>query len=99
MTLHTPFQPRQGANAVVSPAASSAESTIGKGNKSIRFSNSGANICYVRVGTGTQTATTADMPVLSGESIVIEKAEAADTVAYISASGTTLNIQPGEGGF
>lgn len=99
MTIHSPFQPKQGANVVVSPAAGSASSDIGKGNKSVRLSNSGANICYVRIGTGAQTATTADMPVLSGESIVVEKAEASETVAYISASGTTLNIQPGEGGF
>lgn len=99
MTIHSPFQPKQGANLVVTPSGTSASSDIGKGNKSVRLSNSGSNICYVRIGTGAQTATTSDMPVLSGESIIIEKAEASETVAYISASGTTLNIQPGEGGY
>lgn len=99
MTLYTPFQPKTGGNVVVTPSGTSANTTIGAGNQSIRFVNSGANICYVRLGKGTQTATTADMPVRSGESVIVAKGEDITDCAYISASGTTLNIQPGEGGF
>lgn len=99
MTINAPFNPSRGANQVVSPAAGSAQQTYGKGNKSIRFVNSGANICYVRIGTGAQTATTADTPVLPNSAIILSKSTDEDTVAYISAAGTTLNIQAGEGGY
>ena len=97
--INTPFQAKRGGNLVVTPAVTSASQTIGTGNKSIRFANSGSNTCYIRVGVGAQTATTADMPLLSNEEIVIQKSEVEDTVAYITTTGTTtLNIQPGEGG-
>jgi hypothetical protein len=66
--------------------------------KSVRLVNSGANICYVRIGTGAQTATTADLPVRAASEVVVQKAEGEDTLAHISAAGTTLNVQTGEGG-
>lgn len=93
----TPFAPRFGAGVVVTPSSSSASSTVGLGNKCIAFTNTGANICYVRVGIGAQTATTADFPIPAGQQRIIYKGEDANTVAYISASGTTLQIIPGEG--
>lgn len=99
MTIHAPFNPARGQNQVVSPAAGSANVTIGKGNKSIRFVNSGANICYVRIGTGAQTATTSDTPILPNSSVILSKWQDDDNVGYISAAGTTLNLQPGEGGY
>lgn len=97
MTIRAPFQPKRGANQVLTPAAASASVSIDPSCKSVRLVNSGANICHVRIGTGAQTATTADMPVRSGESIVVSKGED-DTLAHISAAGTTLHVQPGEGG-
>lgn len=99
MTIHSPFIPARGQNQVVTPAAGSANVFAGKGNKSIRFANSGASICYVRIGVGAQTATTADTPVLPGTAIILGKWQDDDNVGYISAIGTTLNIQPGEGGY
>jgi hypothetical protein len=60
--------------------------------------NSGANICHVRIGIGTQTATTADTPIRAGSEIIVSKGEGEGNVAHISAAGTTLHIQPGEGG-
>ena len=47
---------------------------------------------------GTQTATTADIPVRSGSEIIVRKRSGDVTVAHISAAGTTLNIATGEGG-
>lgn len=93
-----PFNPQIGGNQVVTPAAASASVSINKDRNCVRFANSGANICHVRIGEGTQTASTADTPVLPGESLVLRKSQSADTVAHISAAGTTLHIQPGEGG-
>lgn len=99
MTVRAPFNPQRGANQVVSPAAASASVSVNAVAKSVRFVNSGAtNICHVRIGPGAQVATTADTPVLPGESLILSKGDGEGTVAYISAAGTTLHIQPGEGG-
>lgn len=100
MTIRAPFQGIRGGNKVVTPNATSANTTIDAGAKSVRFVNSGANICYVRVGTSVSgtPATTADTPIRAGSDLIVQKADGENTVSYISASGTTLNIQPGEGG-
>lgn len=98
MTIRAPFQPKRGANQVLTPAAASASVNIDATCKSVRLVNSGAAICHIRIGAGTQTATTADLPVRSGESVIVSKADGEDTLAHISATGTTLHIQPGEGG-
>jgi len=98
MTVRSAFIPHRGANQVVTPAAASASVSIDAKAKSVRLVNSGASICYVRIGTSAQTATTTDTPVRTGSDVVLAKAEGEDTLAYISAVGTTLNIQTGEGG-
>lgn len=102
MTIRAPFKPHYGSNQVVSPAAGSASITIGKGDKTIRVRNTGAtNVMYFRTGFAADgvTATTADVPVSPGETVYIEKPMDHDTLATISASGTTANIMSGEGGF
>lgn len=98
MTVHAPFQPQRGANQVATPAAASVSVQINAVSKSVRLVNSGTGICHVRIGTGAQTATTADLPVRAGSEIIVSKGDGEDTVAHISAAGTTLHIQPGEGG-
>ena len=92
------FYPHRSLNRSVSPSVTSAALKVDINNKAVRFANAGRNICYVRIGTpdsGTP-ATTNDTPVLPGESIVLRKGIGEDTVSFISASGTTLHIQPGE---
>lgn len=98
MTVRAPFNPKRGSNQVTTPAAASASVTIDATNKSVRLVNSGANICHVRIGAGAQTATVADLPVRAGSELVVSKAEGENTLAHISAAGTTLHIQTGEGG-
>jgi hypothetical protein len=99
MAVYAPFEPRRGTNQVTTPAAASASISIDPEAKSVRLVNSGTtNICHVRIGQGAQTASAADLPVLPGESIVVSKGEGEDTLAHISASGTTLHVQTGEGG-
>lgn len=90
------FYPSRGANQVVTPAAASASISIGSDENAVRLVNSGANICYVRVGPDAQTASTSDTPVRAGESVIIGKAVGDDILAYISAAGTTLNVQTGQ---
>lgn len=101
MTIKSPFMPDRGANIVVTPAAASASSSIKPDAKSVRFVNSGAELCYVRVGTSLSAAvaTVADTPVLPNSALILQKQMGDDTVAYISATGTTLNVQTGEGGY
>lgn len=101
MTIRAPFEPRRGTNQVVTPAAASASVSVDPVAKSVRLVNSGAAICHVRIGATklvASPATTADMPVRAGESVIVQKGDGEDLIAYISAVGTTLHIQTGEGG-
>jgi len=101
MAYVDPFAPSFGTNLVVTPAATSAASAVSPHDACVRLVNSGVNICYVRLGETTATtpaATTADLPILPGSSIIIRKAFSYKRIAYISALGTTLNIQTGDGG-
>ena len=98
MTVRAPFNPNRGGNQVTTPGAASASVSINAISKSVRLVNSGSNICHVRIGAGAQTATTADLPIRAGSEVIVSKGEGEDTLAHISAAGTTLHIQPGEGG-
>jgi hypothetical protein len=97
MSVKAPFQPAASSGVIVTPAAASAAVTIGLGNKNVCFTNLGANVCYVRCGLAGITASTADYPVLPNSQIVLGKDQDHNTVAHISASGTSLSILPGEG--
>jgi hypothetical protein len=99
MAIWRPFNPQYGANQSVTAAGTSASITIDANSKSVRVVNTGStNVAHFRIGTGAQTATAADCPILPGESLIVSKAEGQDTLAYISGSGTTLQVQTGEGG-
>lgn len=99
MAIRAPFHPDRGSNQVVTPAAASASVNVDKHAKTLRLVNTGANLCHVRVGAGAQTATTGDTCIRANSEIYISKGDGDDTVAYISATGTTLHIQVGEGGY
>ena len=96
MSIVNQFSQRLGSNQVVTPGAASASVTINQQDKAVRLVNSGANICYVRIGGG--AATTADIPVRANSEVIIRKSTEDTELAHISAAGTTLNIATGEGG-
>lgn len=98
MTMRAPFNPTAGANQVVTPAAAAARITIDPASKSVRLVNSGANICHVRITAAAGTATIADTPVLPNSDLIVSKGEGQGSLSYISAAGTTLHVQTGEGG-
>lgn len=101
MTSRSPFKPHYGSNQTVTPASSSSTITVGKGDKSIRVCNTGANKGYFRTGIAGDaavTATSADVCVPSGHDVIVEKPQDHDTLAHISASGTTFDVMSGEGG-
>lgn len=71
--------------------------TIG-GHSVIRVYNAGTATVFCRWGTGAQTATTSDMPLIPGVVEVFTKAWADDVFAGITASSTaTVYITCGEG--
>ena len=68
------------------------------GHQVMRVYNAGTQIVFARWGTGAQTATTSDMPLIPGVVEVFTKAPADDTFAGITASSTaTVYITCGEG--
>lgn len=95
--IKAPFQPAATQGQTVAPAAASAAITMGFGNKNICFTNLGANVCYVRIGPAGIIASAADYPVLPNSQIVLSKQQDDNTMAHISAAGTTLHAIPGEG--
>jgi len=100
MTTFSPFKPAFGTNQSVSPAASSARVALKNlDNRSLFLNNSGSNICYVRLGDSSVVATAADCPVIPGSYLFIERGLDTTSIAYISASGTTLDIMQGEGSY
>lgn len=98
MSVNNQFSQRVGSNQVTTPGATSASITLNAQDKAVRLVNVGANICHVRIGEGSQTATTADLPVRAGSEIIVRKRDGDVTLAHISASGTTLHVATGEGG-
>lgn len=99
MSALQPFNPKYTSGQNVAPAAASGFITIGKGEKQVRLVNTGAAACQVRLGTGgaALVATAADFHLPAGATEVITKDQDHDTLAHISATGTTLNVMVGEG--
>ena len=97
MSVLAPFNPAYTQGQTVTAAAAAASVSINKTAKQVAVTNLGNNVAYVRIGTGTIAATTADMPVLPGTQVSLTKGEGQDVLSHISAAGTTLHIIPGEG--
>jgi hypothetical protein len=91
------FNPTYGSTQTLTSAATSASVQMPAGTKSVRVANTGANIAYFRIGSGTQTATTADCFILPNTIEIFTKSQDATTFAHISPSGATLVIVLGEG--
>jgi hypothetical protein len=99
MSVQAAFNPAYGTGVTVAPTSTSASSTLGVGTKALVITNLSANVVsYVRVGTGSTTATTADYPVLPSTQITLSKGQDDDTVAYVTAASTgSIHIMAGEG--
>jgi hypothetical protein len=107
MSVPSPFQPRRGGNQKVTAGTTSASVFIGPGEKSLRIANASAVVIYFRTwktgDTANSTASTTDTPVMpasaASSTLIIEKPQDHDNVAYVSDSGTSnvVHFQPGEG--
>lgn len=87
------FQPRPDRNQVISASGTSSSVSVQTTAKFLRVCNSGANVVYVALGVGSATASSADTPVLPGESTIIAKTEQQDTFAAQSSGGTFAHVQ------
>lgn len=106
MTILASFQPSYGKGITETATTSSASYTIdgavttfGGGSKSVVVTNQGAtNGVYVRIGTGTVTATDADYYIPPGAQVTLTKAETHDLIAFLAAASTSaVHAIPGEG--
>lgn len=96
MQISFPFKPHD-ATTTVTPNNTSVSTTLGGGPQQVRIASLAANpIAYIKIGTGTVTASATDMPILPGSTIVITKGSN-DKVAVFSATAATLYLTPGEG--
>lgn len=106
MAILASFQPSYGNGITETATTTSAQYTIdsavarsGGGNKSVVVSNQGAtNGVYVRIGTGTVTATDADFYIPPSGQRCLSKAETDDQIAFLAAASTTaVHAIVGEG--
>jgi hypothetical protein len=106
MAIFAAFQPAYGSGITETASTTSAQYTIdpatkrsGGGSKAVMVSNLGdTNGVYVRVGTGTITATEADLYVAPGKQFILSKAETDDQIAFLAAASTSaMHAIPGEG--
>lgn len=97
MAVEASFQPRYGSGQTVTPAAAAASIDIDASAKTVCLTNTGANICYIRIGRGSISATTADYPVVAGQQVAVSKGDGDNVLSHISAVGTTLHVITGEG--
>jgi hypothetical protein len=95
-----PFDGIRGGVQNITTSGTSQSVTISESSNSVRLVNTGTtNPCHVRIGRGSQTATTADTVVRANSEIVLRKADGENTVAVLQSGGaTTLYIQPGQNG-
>lgn len=98
-----PFSASPGTTQLTTSGAASASITFSTGSirdPSVRIVNYGAtNPVYIRLGTGAQTATTADLLVRANSEIILLKGDGVDTLAYIQSGGaTTIAVSTGNGG-
>lgn len=79
-------------------SASTTNAGVIGGHCVMRVYNAGTQLAFARWGTGAQTATTSDMPLVPGVVEVFSKAWPDNTFAAITASSTaTIYITCGEG--
>lgn len=101
MSSSNPFTPRYGSNKVLTATSTPANASLDSRDNQIRIVNNGTQKAYVRTysseqGTVNINAAATDFMVAPGMASTLTKATH-DTLSYISASGTTLEVVTGSG--
>ena len=93
-----PFQ-ADGATITLAVTTSSAGSTAAPTNSAqVRVYNAGPNLCFIRFGQGTMTATTSDMPLAVGATEIFTKGGASGVAAICGTGTATVYVTPGAAG-
>lgn len=94
-----PFRGRRGGAQVIAASTTSASVSVDPRAKSVRIVNTSGQIAHVRIGTGAQTATVNDTPMLTATSLILDKGDGEDTVAVrLAASTGNVFVEDGDGG-
>ena|ERR1700748_2744361 len=95
------FTPSAAGSKTVSATSTSSSTALNAadiGCSALMVTNAGTGTAFILVGKGAQTALVASScPILSGQTLIFDKAIDADNVGVISASTSTVYIVPGEG--
>lgn len=88
-----------GPTVTLSATATSSSSALSGTGSQVVFQNAGPNTVFVTFGSSTVTATTANFPVLNGQSLQLTRpADSTHVAAICAATQTaTLYVTPGEG--
>lgn len=92
----SPFLPRQ-SHAPVSATSTSTSIDLKAGLTDYRIYNKGPNTVHIRVGVGSQTATTSDMPIPSGAAETFSMQPTDDTMAFVCANTETATVYVTQG--
>jgi hypothetical protein len=94
-----PFTPIQGGNKTIASGSTTANVEIGTKGNLVKITNASDVVAFFRLGASDVAATTADLPILAGETAYIAKNYDQTHIAAISsASGKTVYAIPGFAG-
>lgn len=94
-----PITPVYDATVTLSATTTSSNSNVTGSGNLLKITNAGSDLVFIKIGTSTQTATSDDFPLISGESVYISKPSGTVNVAAIAASTTaTVYVSPLYGG-
>lgn len=101
MANNNAFCPAYGSGQSVTASTSAQSLTITNGAATVVISNystTAAEVVYIKIGSGSITATAADYPILPGNQVPVTKHPTHDKISIVSASGSpTVHVLCGEG--
>ena len=90
MKINTAFSPEYGTGVTIAATTTSAQAALTGNGSLIRVTNLGASMVFIKVGTGTVTATTSDTALPSGQSMTICRTPVGGLHNVIAAVTSTL---------
>lgn len=94
MKVNTAISLNYGTGNVINATTTSAQSTITGAGRLVRVVNFGTDLVFVKLGTGTVTATSSDLAVLSGQSVTLVRnnTDTSNNVIAAVAAATTAKV-------
>jgi hypothetical protein len=98
--MSRPFAPRDGGTTVIAASTTSAHGALVSGCHSLRIVNASNGVAFVKTAQAASlTATTADFPVLPGQSAIMNLKSNHNRVGIVLSSGAgNVYVTPGAGG-